>query len=34
MGWTGHVAYIEEMIDAYHILVGKPQEERQLITYR
>jgi hypothetical protein len=26
--WTGHVARIGEMINAYKILVRKPQEKR------
>jgi hypothetical protein len=30
MGWTGHVARMGESIDAYRVLVGKPEGRRQL----
>jgi hypothetical protein len=30
MRWAGHLAPIEESINAYRILVGKPQEKRPL----
>jgi hypothetical protein len=28
--WTGHVAYMGERRNAYRLLVGKPEGERQL----
>jgi hypothetical protein len=28
MGWAGHVANMEEMINAYNILDGKPEGKR------
>jgi hypothetical protein len=28
VGWTGHVACMKEMINAYRILVGKPKRKR------
>jgi hypothetical protein len=30
MGWVGHVVYMEEMINAYKILVGKPEGKKPL----
>jgi hypothetical protein len=30
MRWTGHVAHIEEMRNAYNILVGKHEGKRTL----
>jgi len=30
MRWTGHVAYMGEMRNAYNILVGKPEGKRPL----
>jgi hypothetical protein len=30
MGWAEHVARMEKMINAYNILVGKPERKRQL----
>jgi hypothetical protein len=30
MGWTGHVAYMEEGTGAYRILVGRPEGRRPL----
>jgi hypothetical protein len=30
MKWTGHVAHMEEMINAYNILVVKPEGKRPL----
>jgi hypothetical protein len=30
MGWTGHVARMEEMIIVYKILVGKPEAMKQV----
>jgi ribosome biogenesis protein Nip4 len=30
MRWVEHVAYMGEMIHVYNILVGKPEEKRQL----
>jgi len=29
MGWTGHVARMGEMRNAYKMLVGKPEGKRQ-----
>jgi hypothetical protein len=30
MRWVGHVAHVEEIRNAYRILVGKPKGERPL----
>jgi hypothetical protein len=32
--WVGHVARMEEMRNAYNILVGKPKGNRPLRTFR
>jgi hypothetical protein len=30
MRWVGHVAHMEENMNAYRVLVGKPEENRPL----
>jgi len=34
MSWTGHVADVGDRGNAYKILVGKPERERQLGRHR
>jgi hypothetical protein len=33
LNWMGHVARMGEMINAYKILVGKPERKRPLVRY-
>jgi hypothetical protein len=34
MRWVGHIAHMEEKVNAYRILVGKPEGKRPLGRYR